>query len=376
MKILLTGGGSGGHFYPILAVIRALKRIAEEEKFIEMRLIYLSDSPFDPQILKGEGVEFVPISSGKMRRYFSLLNFTDLFKTAWGILRALIYVFTQMPDVVFSKGGYASFPALFSAKLFGIPVVIHESDVVPGKVNRWAGKFSKRIAISFPESAKYFSRKSAVALTGNPIRARISGGNLEEAQAVFGYENLPTVLVLGGSQGSAKINNVLLQILPDILKEYRVIHQCGRNNFDDVSGRAGVILQDSPFKKRYLLFPFLDENILRSAAVISNLVVSRAGAGAIFEIAAWRKPSILIPIRNSAQDHQRENAYAYARAGGAMVIEETNLTPHLLLAEIRKLSMDAPRIERMKIAASNFSKTDSAEVLAREIISLALEHAR
>lgn len=375
MKILLTGGGSGGHFYPVLAVIRALKRIAEDEKFIDMRLIYLSDSSFEPQILKEEGVEFVSVPAGKMRRYFSLLNFLDLFKTAWGILRAFIYIFLQMPDVIFAKGGYASFPALISAKLFRIPVVIHESDAVPGKVNRWAGSFAKRIAISYPESAKYFPHRPA-ALIGNPIRARVLGGNLEEAQTIFGYEILPTILVLGGSQGSAKINNVLVDVLPDLLKDFRIIHQCGINNFDEVNKRTGVILQKDPFKNRYRLFPFLDENILRSAAVISNLIVSRAGAGAIFEIAAWRKPSILIPIRNSAQDHQRQNAYAYARAGGAMVIEEENLTPHLLLAEIRKLSYDQPRLEKMRLSASNFAKTDAADVLAREIISLALEHVR
>ena len=373
MRILLTGGGTGGHFYPVLAVIRALKKIAEEEKFVAMDLVYLSDDPFNAKLLKEEGVNFVSVPAGKIRRYFSLLNFTDFFKTAWGVLRAIIYIFWQMPDVIFAKGGYASFPSLIAARFFRIPVIIHESDAVPGRVNRWAGAFARRVAISYPESAKYFP-EGKTALTGNPVRARILGGNLEEAKSVFGYEDLPTVLVLGGSQGSVKLNDVLIDALPEILKEAKIIHQCGKNNFDDVSKRTSVVLDQNQFKNRYKLFAFLDEDNLRNAALVATLIVSRSGAGAIFEVAAWAKPSILIPIADSAQDHQRENAYAYARAGGAIVIEEGNLKPHILLAEIRKLLADKSRLEKMSLVASSFAKTDAAEVLARQIILLALEH--
>ena len=375
MRILLTGGGTGGHFYPILAVIRALKKIAEEEKFVAMDLTYLSDDPFNEKLLREEGVNFVSVPAGKIRRYFSLLNFTDIFKTIWGVFRAITYIFWQMPDVIFAKGGYASFPALISARLFRIPVIIHESDASPGKVNRWAAKFAHRIAISFPESAKYFP-EAKTALVGNPVRLRVLGGNAEEARSIFGYEDLPTILFLGGSQGASKINDVLIEILPEILKETKIIHQCGKNNFDEVSKRTSVVLEQSQFKNRYKLFSFLDEDTLRNAALISALIVSRSGAGAIFEIAAWGKPSILIPISDSAQDHQRENAYAYARAGGAMVVEEGNLAPHILLAEIKKLLADKSRLEKMSVSASSFAKIGSAEVLARQVILLALEHSR
>lgn len=373
MRILLTGGGSGGHFYPILAVIRALKKISEEEKFVDMDLIYVSDDPFSERLLKEGGVNFVSVPAGKIRSYFSLFNFTDIFKTAWGILRAVVYIFWQMPDVIFAKGGYASFPALVAARIFRIPVIIHESDAVPGKVNRWAGKFANRVAISYPESAKYFP-ESKTALTGNPVRSRILGGNLEEARSVFGYEDLPTVLFLGGSQGAQKINDVLIDMLPEILKEAKIIHQCGKNNFDDVSKRTSVVLDKNQFKNRYKLFAFMDEDILRNAALVSTLIVSRSGAGAVFEIAAWAKPSILIPITGSAQNHQRANAYAYARTGGAVVIEEGNLAPHILLAEIRKLLADKSRLEKMSLLAKSYAKTDASEVLARQIILLALKH--
>lgn len=370
----MTGGGTGGHFYPLLAVIRALKKMAEEEKLVQLELVYLSDYLVDETALREEGVEFVRVSAGKMRRYFSLFNFTDLFKTILGVLRATTYIFWQMPDVVFAKGGYASFPALVAARIFRIPVIIHESDAAPGRVNRWAGKFSRKVAVSFPESAKYFPAQKTI-LTGNPVRARVLGGNMEEAESIFGYSNLPTILVLTGSQGAVKINDVVIDILPELLKDFRVIHQCGKNNHENVVKRTSVVLASEELKSRYRLFGFLDESSLRNAALLSSLIVSRAGAGAIFEMAAWGKPSLLIPIYASAQDHQRENAYAYARAGGAMVIEETNLAPHLLLAEIRKLMKDRPRREQMSHSASSFAKIDAAEILARHILSLGLEHA-
>ncbi len=373
MRILLTGGGTGGHFYPLIAVARALKKIAEEERFIEMDLVYLADNPYDEKLLKEEGIEFVAVSAGKFRRYFSLLNFTDIFKTAWGISRALMYIFRRMPDVVFAKGGYASFPALIAARIFGIPAIIHESDSAPGAVNRWAGSFAKKIAVSFPESAKYFP-EAKTALVGNPVRTRVLGGNLEEAKSIFGYDDLPTILVLGGSQGAVKLNDVLIDILPDILKEAKVIHQSGKNNFDDASKRISVILNQNPLKDRYKIFPFMDEDTLRNAALVSTIIISRSGSGAIFEISAWGKPSIMIPIAGSAQDHQRQNAYAYARTGSAVVIEELNLTPHILMGEIRKLLADRPRLERMGQAAMSYAKPNAAELLARQIISLALEH--
>src|SRR3989344_770967 len=374
MRILLTGGGTGGHFYPVLSVIRALKKIAEEEKFVEMDLLYMADSPFDLNVLGEERVKFVSVPAGKVRRYFSLLNFIDPFKTFFGVIRAVTYIFWRMPDVVFAKGGYSSFPALIAARFFKIPVIIHESDAVPGRVNLWASKFAKRVAISFAESAKYFPEEKT-AFVGNPIRARVLGGNIEEARSVFGSEPVPTILFLGGSQGASKLNDVILEILPALLQEVKVIHHCGPGNFDDVSKRSSVILEKSEFKARYKLFKFMEEDVLRAAALVSDAIVSRAGAGAIFEIAAWAKPSILIPLANSAQNHQRENAYIYARTGASLVVEESNLTPHILMVEIKKILQEKDRRDSMIKAAKSFSKTDAAEKIAREIIALALEHA-
>ncbi len=183
MKILFTGGGTGGHFYPIVAIIEALQILMEEERLVGIQFIFMSDSPYDSDVLLKQDVRFEQVKTGKMRRYFSLLNITDACKTFGGLWKAFFMIYREFPDVVFGKGGYASFPALFAARLLKIPVMIHESDVVPGKVNAWAAKFAKRIAISFPESTKYFPAQKT-ALTGNPIRTGILGSTPEAPQEI------------------------------------------------------------------------------------------------------------------------------------------------------------------------------------------------
>lgn len=374
MKILFTGGGTGGHFYPIVAVIEALQVLIEEERLVGVEFIFMSDSPYDNDLLIKQGVRFKQIGAGKMRRYFSLLNITDFFKTLGGLWNAFWFIYREFPDVVFGKGGYASFPALFVARILRIPVMIHESDAVPGRVNRWAAKFAKRIAISFPESAKYFPAKKT-AFTGNPVRREILGSTFEEAKEVFQLEpSLPTLLVLGGSQGSKNINDTVLDAAGEIVKFAQVIHQCGKNNIKEVRGRLSIILEKSPFLSRYHLYGYLNDTALRNASSAADIIVSRAGASSIFEIAAWNVPSILIPLVNSAQDHQRENAYSYARSGAGEVIEEPNLVSHLLISEIHQLLNDKKRLETMREAAKNFSQPKASRKIARELLNLALEH--
>ncbi len=374
MKILFTGGGTGGHFYPIIAIIEALRVLAEEERLVGIEFTFMSDAPYDENLLTKKDIHFIKVGSGKMRRYFSLLNITDIFKTIGGIWRAFWIMYRDFPDIVFGKGGYASLPALFAARILGIPVIIHESDVVPGKVNLWAAKFAKRIAISFSESVKYFP-PTKTALTGSPVRREILGSTPEEAREVFQLEkDVPVILILGGSQGSQNINDNIVDIALELVKFAHVIHQCGKNNFKEVSGRLSVVLEKSLLKSRYHLLGYLDDAAMRNASSVANVVVSRAGAGSIFEIAAWSIPSILIPIINSAQDHQRENAYSYARTGAGEVIEESNLTPNILLSGIKRLLEDKKRMELMKTAAKNFAQPKASRKIARELLSLALEH--
>ena len=375
MKILFTGGGTGGHFYPIVAIIEALQVLIEEERMLGIDFIFISDSPYDNEILLKQDVRFKRVGAGKVRRYFSFLNVLDVFKTLGGLWSAFWFMYREFPDVVFGKGGYASFPALFASRVLGIPVMLHESDAKPGWVNRWAAKFAKRIAISFSESAKYFPEQKT-ALTGNPVRKEILGSTPEEAKEVFQLEpTIPVLFILGGSQGSKNINDTVLDVAPEIVKFAQIIHQCGKNNIEEVKGRLSVALEKSPYKSRYYVYGYLNDAYLRDASSVADLIISRAGASSIFEIASWGIPSILIPLANSAQDHQRENAYSYARAGAAEVIEEQNLTPHLLLSEIKLLLNDKKRIEIMKETAKNFAQPKAARKIARELLNLALEHA-
>ena len=376
MKILLTGGGTGGHFYPLIAITEAIYELSEEERLLAPEIILASDSKYNTERIKTEQIIFKKIPAGKIRRYFSLLNFIDIFKTLVGILKSVWLVYSEMPDVIFGKGGYASFPVLFAARILRIPTMLHESDSVPGRVNRWGSKFAKKIAISFPETAKYFP-KDKTALTGTPVRKSIIGFTQEEGREIFNVEpNVPVILVLGGSQGSQKINDVITLIAPEIVKKWQIIHQCGKKNFKETQGRAQVALENSIFKNRYHLYPYLNDADLRNASSVSDLIISRAGGTAIYEIAAWKLPSIIIPIRKSAQNHQRENAYAYSQTGAADVIEEENLTPHVLLSEIERIISDEEKKKKMKQAAKEFSKTEAARKIAQEIINLGLEHAK
>ena len=375
MKILFTGGGSGGHFYPIIAVARAMKAIAEQEKIVEMKITFMSDDPYDEKLLQKEKITFKKIPAGKVRRYFSLLNFIDVIKTGIGVIKTTFSIYFDFPDIIFSKGGYASFPVTFAAKILRIPLIIHESDSVPGKVNSWSSKHAKRIAISFVETNKYFPEEKT-ALTGNPIRKEFFTPSKISAKEFIGIdEGTPVLLVMGGSLGAQRINEILVDALPELLKKYQVIHQCGKDNLEKVKGRTSIVLENSEFKSRYHLFGYLNESALRMSYASADLVVSRAGSGSIFEIAATGIPSILIPLPNSAQNHQHENAYAYAKTGATNVMEEPNLTEHLLQSEISAILDNPEKLKKMSLSAKEFSKADAAEKIARGIINLVLEHA-
>lgn len=371
MRIVFTGGGSGGHFFPIIAVAREVKRIAEEERILDVRLFYFAPEPFAPDILEREEIVFSRIRAGKIRRYFSLQNFTDVITTAVGILEALWKMFVVMPDVIFAKGGYGSFPALVAARIYAIPIIIHDSDAVPGQVNRWAGRWARRVAISFAGAGKYFP-EGRTALTGVPIRKRISGGNADQAREIFGvFSSRPVIFITGGSQGAGVINDTTIQILKELIGRYEIIHQVGVKNFDEVRLETAPILEGGG-EAYYHPVSFLDEARMRSAYLLADLIISRAGATAIAEVAAEGKPAILIPIKNSAQDHQRENAYEYSQRGGAVVIEENNLTPSVLLNEITKLLSNPEILKKLGEAAGRSAMPDAAETIAREIIRLGL----
>lgn len=375
MKIVFTGGGTGGHFYPIIAVAEEVTALAKERKLLDPELIYMADKPYNENLLFSKGIRFVSTPAGKVRRYFSLLNVTDAVKTAWGVCLTFVKLFQIYPDVVFGKGGYVSFPTLFAARLLRIPVIIHESDSRPGRVNAWAGKFAKRIALSYPQSAEFFPADKT-AFTGNPIRQEIREPLTNGAYEYFGFQSaVPTILILGGSQGAMKINENLMDILPDLVESFQIIHQTGKANLEAVQRTTEVVLGDSKHKDRYKAFDYLNDLNIRMSAGIANLVISRAGS-TIFEIAAWGIPSIIIPINETVSHDQVHNAFNYAHAGGCIVIEEGNLSPHVLKTEIDRLFDTPALLPTMSAAAKKFSRLDAARLIAEEIVGIALQHER
>jgi UDP-N-acetylglucosamine--N-acetylmuramyl-(pentapeptide) pyrophosphoryl-undecaprenol N-acetylglucosamine transferase len=373
MKILFTGGGTGGHFYPIIAVAERVNELADREKLSGVKLYYMSNEEYDKKALFENGITFVMVPAGKLRIYPSIKNFFDMFKTAGGILTAIVKMFVIYPDVIFSKGAYASFPALMAARILRIPVVIHESDSAPGRVNKWAGKFAKRIAISFPEALEYFP-KEHTAWTGQPIRKELLQPAKEGPYEFFKLQKgIPTIFILGGSQGSAIINDAVLEALPVLLPNYQIIHQVGRANKDDVLKRISVILDDYEYKDRYHPIDLLSPVQMKMAAGAASVVISRAGS-TIFEIACWGIPSILIPFNQSNGDHAKKNAFAYARAGGCTVLQEDNISPNILLNAINDIVLNENTHEAMRNAAKKWSRPDAAETIATEILDIAKSH--
>ena len=373
MKIVFTGGGTGGHFDPIIAIAEEIREIVKDENLLEPDLFFLAPDSYDKRALFELGIKYRKISAGKLRRYFSLMNFFDLFKTGWGIVKSVFVVFSIFPDVIFSKGGYGSFPVVLASKIFKIPLIIHESDSIPGKVNKWAGKFARKIAISYPEASNYFP-KEKIALTGNPIKKELLKSSKTGAAEFLKLEkDTPVIFIIGGSLGSQIINSVIIDSLSKLVEKYQIIHQTGEKNFGDVKNLADIELKNSKYENRYKPFSYLNTVAMKMSAGVANLIISRAGS-TIFQIAVWGLPSIIIPITESNGNHQRRNAFNYASTGACVVIEENNLSDNILISQIEEIMNNETRRNNMINATKLFAKTDSAKIIAKELIGIALEH--
>jgi UDP-N-acetylglucosamine--N-acetylmuramyl-(pentapeptide) pyrophosphoryl-undecaprenol N-acetylglucosamine transferase len=377
MKIVFTGGMTGGHFYPIIAVAEAIQVLSTEKQLLAPQLFYIAPTPFDEAALFANDIKYLKSPAGKMRRYASLLNFTDIFVTLWGTIWSFFTLLRLYPDVVFSKGGYASVPTVLAAHLLRIPIVIHESDAKPGRANILASKYAYRIGVAFESVAQYLPEKtrSRVAVTGIPIRSIISHADEAGAVQLLGLEQgIPTVLILGGSLGSQRINELILTGLPDLVAFANVIHQTGKDNIKGVESTSSVILDKNPHASRYHAFAYLGPEPLRQAASAASIIVSRGGATSITEISLWKKPAILIPIPESISHDQRTNAYTYARTGAAVVLEEENMTPHLLVSEIHRITSDPVLSASMAEKGASFGNPNAARLIANELLSIGLSH--
>lgn len=367
MKILFTGGGTAGHIFPIIALVREIKKINPEGN---LQFFYIGPKDqFALALLAQEGIEIRTIMAGKFRRYLSFQNIIDIFKVPVGIIQAFFNIYVISPDLIFSKGGYGSLPACIAGWLLLTPIFLHESDVSPGLANKIASKMSLEIFTAYPiEKIQYFPAKKMIAV-GNPLRREILEGSDKEAKKLFKLTGeKPVIFVLGGSQGAQKINDTILSILNDILESFEIIHQTGSVNFSEVEKEAEAIVEKK-LKNYYHPLPFLNDKELSYAYHAADLVLSRAGAGSIFEIAAVGKPSILVPLSNSAQGHQVNNAYVYSEKGAALVMEEVNFTPHFFLEKLKYLFSQPKMLKDMSKKAKEFSKPEAARIIADYVVS-------
>ncbi len=373
MKVVLTGGGTGGHFYPLIAVAEELNNIIDSENLADARLYYVSDTPYDRRALEENGIIYRQVSAGKKRVSPSLKSIGDMLKMGIGLIEGFFNLFAIFPDVVFSKGGYAAFPTVFAARILGIPVIVHESDSVPGRVNVWAGKFARAIAVSYKQEVDYFPKEKLIH-TGQPIRHDLLDPTSEGAHEFLGLDpDVPVLWILGGSLGAQSINLAIEKALPELLQKYQVIHQVGKSNLDSMKKLTDATLIDNSFRNRYHIFGNLNVLSMKMIAGVADVVITRSGS-TLFEIAHWGIPSIVIPLPNSHKNHQIKNAYNYAREDACIVIEENNLSEKLLVFEINRI-YDNPDIQEvMRKGAERFSIPNSARKIAEEITGIALAH--
>ncbi len=380
MRILFTAGGSGGHFYPLMSVADSVIKEAEKRDVAELELFYVSDDPYNKDDLKKRNIKFHKISTGKRRLYSSFQNFLDLFRIAFAVIHAFFYLFHIYPDVIFTNGSYAAFPTLLAAKILRIPVMVHASDTVPSRVVLFGSKFAKKISVGFPEAKEYFpkSKQDLVVMTGNPVRKEIMKKVTDGADGFLGFSpDIKTIWVIGGSLGSAILNEVILDALPNLLKKYQIIHQTGQKTYEKTKTRADIILSnivEKKYRNRYKIFPYLNDLAMRMSAGTSDLAVARAGAGTIYEFAMWEIPMVLIPITEKVSRDQVRNAIAYTRIGGSSMLRQENLKANILINEIETILDNDEVYKKMQNAARGFFVPDAADKIGREMIKIALEH--
>ena len=320
-RIILTGGGTAGHVTPNLALLPRLKELQYDIHYIG------SYHGIEKELIEQFGIPYHGISSGKLRRYFSLQNFTDPFRVVKGLGEAKKFVKLLNPDVIFSKGGFVSVPVVLAGKSRRVPTIIHESDMTPGLANKLSIPSATKVCCNFPETLKHLPEGKAV-LTGSPIRQELLSGDKYKAREFLRFSSdKPVIMVVGGSLGSVAVNEAVRGILPELLKTFQVIHLCGKGKADDS-------LQNL---EGYAQFEYVKEE-LKDLFALTDIVISRAGANAICELLALHKPNLLIPLSaNASRGDQILNARSFERQGYSIVLEEEELNKQTLLDSITRL---------------------------------------
>jgi UDP-N-acetylglucosamine--N-acetylmuramyl-(pentapeptide) pyrophosphoryl-undecaprenol N-acetylglucosamine transferase len=388
MRILFTGGSTGGHIYPIMSVAEQIAQISEQVA-TPVSLYYVGVPGPYAQELTSRAIRVSRIASAKRRQDNFLRNIVDIPFFFVSLVQAFWKIFWIMPDVLFSKGGPGALPVVLACAFYRIPIIIHESDSVAGLTNRISGRYASRIAISFATAKQSFipegvidsvraAIEQKIALIGNPIRDYFftapDAVSQDSAKKMLSFDpQKKLMLIIGGSQGSVRVNTFFMSIVEELLnKNIQVLHQTGVNNFSTIQPELHSMMQkySETFRNAYHIVPYFDERTLKDAYLAADIVVSRAGGGSIFEIAAMGKPSILVPLPESAHQHQAKNAFEYATTGAAITIEESNLTKNIFFTELDTVLFNDQRLVSMRTAARAFARPDAAKVLAQEIMRL------
>ena len=347
-KIILTGGGTAGHVTPNIAVIPELRKRGYEIHYIG------SKDGIEKKLITDLGIPYYEISTGKLRRYFDWKNFTDPFRVLKGFSDARHIIKKIQPNVIFSKGGFVSVPVVIAAKKCKVPAIIHESDMTPGLANKICIPSAVKVCCNFPETVKCLPEGKAV-LTGSPIREELFKGNAQAGLDFCHFDNSkPVLLIIGGSLGSKAVNQAVRNILPELLKQWQIIHLCGKGNLDES-------LQNTP---GYIQFEYI-QGELPDLFAAANMVISRAGANAICELLALQKPNILIPLSAAAsRGDQILNAKSFNAQGFSYLLEEENVTNESLLTAITTVYDNRQQyIDSMKQSAMNHAITMIADML-------------
>lgn len=344
-RIVLTGGGTAGHVTPNIALFPSLLDMGYDIHYIG------SYSGIERKLIEDMEIPYCGISSGKLRRYFDPKNFTDPFKVLRGYWQAKKHLKQLRPDIVFSKGGFVSVPVVIAAKRLHIPVIIHESDMTPGLANKLTLPYADKVCCNFPETMSLLPKEKAV-LTGSPIRQELLSGNRLEALKLCNFTaNKPVLLVIGGSQGSVIVNDAVRSILPELLKSFQVVHLCGQGKLDTSLTHLEGYAQFEYVKKE-----------LANLFDLADICISRAGANAICELLALRKPNLLIPLSAAAsRGDQILNAESFKNQGFSEVLHENELAYTFLLPAIQKL------YENRKQYISNMEKSSQSNAIVKII---------
>lgn len=339
-KILLTGGGTAGHVTPNIALIPSLKKLNYEIRYIG------SYDGIEKKLIEEMGIPYTGISSGKLRRYMSLKNLSDPFRVVKGYNEANKFVKEYKPDVLFSKGGFVSVPVVLACKKYKVPIIIHESDMTPGLANKISIPYARKVCHNFPETKNHLPEGKSL-LTGSPIRAELLQGDAAKGLAFCGFDNTkPVIMVTGGSLGAVAVNDAVRAALPELLKEFQIVHLCGK-------GKTNETLVGTP---GYIQFEYIKEE-MKDIFAAADLIISRAGANAICEIQALAIPNILIPLpAKSSRGDQILNAASFKKQGFSEVLDEETLTTELLVNTVRQMYTNRDKY----IAAMKNSKVEDA----------------